>query len=386
MRIICYRRISSGSRISLRDPANTAKQIKEMTLKKLSLTLLTLSLCTTLSAAQMVIPASGSIPGAGDSLWQSDVTIHNVSAGVAPITLSFRTTGGEVATESLTLSPHQTLSIENVVESLFGQTSATGAIVIDADEFVLRKLAVTSQTYNLSERGRFGQDIPAIPGSSALSAGDTAVINGPVNPEESRFNFGLYTLEEASVEWVVIRQDGSIASSVIKSYDGLVQVQYNQGISTLLGASIESSDVVYARVLEGSAVFFGSIVDAATGDPAFVPAVATRENFEAQFLGVDLNEDGVIDLFDADHDGVLDAPVRLATHGFPNFFRIIVSDPEGNEVSLDLLDASNEVLLLEDGLVQWVPAGELRGSAGALRIVATDGFASSEFIIPVLFR
>lgn len=355
-------------------------------MKKLLLILGTILLSASLSASQIVIPAVGSISGAQGSQWQSDVTIHN--AGITPttVTLEFHDADGLVATEELTIFSRQTISTENVIGELFGLSEKNGALVITGDEFALRKLSVTSRTYNLSDEGEFGQDIPAWTSSSAVSVGDTAVINGPADPQATRFNFGLYAPVATEIDWILIREDGTSAVILTESYEAGTHAQYSQGIASFLGAENLANDVVYARIREGQAFVYGSIVENSTGDPSFVPSVSTRENFAAQLLGVDLDEDGVLDILDEDGDGILDGEVNVSTIGFPSFFRIVAVDPEGDEVQLELVDAANDIRLFDDGTVQWLPSSSLRGTAGVLKVLASDGFAETEFMIPVLFR
>lgn len=355
-------------------------------MRNITLAILSILVAASVSAAQLVIPAAGSGPGANDSLWQSDVTIHNVGTTTANLAITLHRTQGPTSAHTLSIAPRETVTLDDIVQKTFGIEIGSGAIVIDGDEFALRKLSVTSRTYNRSDAGEFGQDIPAWSLNQAASEGDTAVINGPVDSATARFNFGIYAIDDTKVDWMLVRRDGSTAATVPASYDAGTQIQYNQGIPLFLGVENENDDVIYARVREGRAFIYGSIVQNSTNDPSFVPFVATRENFAAQLLGVDLDEDGTIDIADANGDGVLDGEVPIQTLGYPNFFRIVVADPEGNEVELELIDASNDVRLLENGTVQWLPPGMFRGTSGALKVQASDGFATTQFLIPVIFQ
>ena len=355
-------------------------------MKRIAISILSLLLTASLSAAQLVIPAAGTLTGAAGSQWQSDVTIHNVGTTPTLISIEFHDGSGLVATESVLIGARRTVALENIVGDVFGLSNRQGALVITGEDYALRKLSVTSRTFNLSDEGEFGQDIPAWNATAAAETGDTAVLNGPVSPASARFNFGLYAPEETSIEWLLVREDGTTAATVTETYEAGTHVQYSPGIPSYLGGENLPNDVIYARILEGRAFIYGSIVENATGDPSFVPSIPTRENFTAQLLGVDLNEDGVVDIVDADGDGVLDGEVNISTLGYPSFFRVVVIDPEGNEITLELVDASNDVRLFTDGTVQWLPSSALRGTAGVLKVRASDGFAATDFLIPVLFR
>ncbi|MBW3671107.1 MAG: hypothetical protein KY432_05470 [Acidobacteria bacterium] len=355
-------------------------------MKRLVLSLLAVLTTISISAAQLVIPAAGAGEGANGSHWQSDLTIHNVGNTPAQITIEFHDGTGLVSEETFAIESRQTISLENIVEDVFGFSTKTGALVITGEEFALRKLSVTSRTFSRSEIGTFGQDIPSMTTSDAATTGDTAVLNGPLDSAATRFNFGLYAAEATQIDWILIRADGTTAATVSETYEPGTHVQYNGGINTFLDSENLPNDALYARIREGRAYIYGSVVENATNDPSFVPSIATRENFAAQLLGVDLNEDGELDIVDADGDGVLDGEVRISTLGYPNFFRIVAIDPEGHELELELVDASSDVRLLDNGTVQWVASGAQQGTAGALKVKASDGFAATEFLIPVLFR
>lgn len=361
-------------------------------MKRTLLTLLALAFGATLSAAQVIVPVAGAGAGANGSQWQSEITIHNVAFTAASLSLSFHDATGPLATHQLTVPAGATVTLPDIVVSTFGiipdGNTVTGAVVIESDEITLLKVAVSSRTFNSSESGEFGQDIPALRAAESTKAAETAVLTGPSETSGSRFNFGLYALEESEVQWVLVRASGEVAATVDRKYDGGIQVQYNGGIHNLLEVEPAPNDVIYARVFSGSILPYGSIVNNGTNDPSFVTAFRTRENFQAQLLGVDLNEDGEIDIFDANGDGILDAPVPVrASHGFPSYFRIIAADPEGQQVRLTLIDAPTDVRLFDDGItVRWFPAGSLSGTTGALSVSANDGFAETRFLIPVTFH
>lgn len=339
-------------------------------------------------AESLIIPAAGTGEGKLDSQWQTELTLHN--AGMEPITLTleFRDVNGLVGSTSIVVLARQTLSLQDVVRTEFGRDAATGALVISGEDLQLRKLAVSSRTFATSPAGEFGQDVPAFRTTHALIPGDTGVVAGPSSPATARFNFGLYAVEEASVEWVLLRADGTEASHVSREYAGGTQVQYVGGVETLFGVQPGGNDVVYARVRSGSLLLYGSIVNNATNDPTFVTFSRTRENFGPELIGLDLNEDGSPDILDLDGDGVLDRAISIATgYGFPAFFRVLVEDPEGSAVILTLGNMQSEASLIGDGrTIQWLPWSSRRGTSSALILHAFDGTDTVEFTIPVNFR
>lgn len=353
---------------------------------------LSLALVLTAAAAvaadvDLVIPAAGTGPGGFGSRWATEVTLHN--AGNDPITvhLRFHASNGEAGSHSVTLPGKSTQSLDDIVASAFGFTdSITGAITIDTEDVAAGKLAVTSRTYNVSEDGEFGQDIPAMQTSQALFAGDTGVINGPSNAEDNRFNFGVYALEKTTIQWRLLRRDGSLAATVDQTYQAGVQFQYSAAVAAFFNQTPESNDVVHAVLSSGRAFVYGSMVNNRTGDPTFIPAARTRENLPVLFLGVDLDEDGDLDIVDADRDGNLDAPVPVHTALFPSYFRVQARDPEGKSISFTLANSPGDARLIDDnGTIQVGDAGE-RGTTEILIVLVSDGLDVTELRIPLRYQ
>jgi hypothetical protein len=333
-----------------------------------------------------VVPVAGTGPGANGSMWQSELTLHNVSVKPIVVHLGFHDGSGLVSTADVEVAPRATVALDDVVHSQFGVVAGTGAITIDTDDAMRGKLVVTSFTINRSAGGDFGQDIPALDFDSALHEGDLGVIPGPSSVLDSRFNFGLFTTEETTIEWRLVRQDGSPRATVQLTYDAGVQIQYNGGVGTLFGASPADSDVVHAFVRSGSVFLYGSIVNQMTGDPSYVPGVRSRENFAPELLGIDIDRDGTVDIFDADHDGILDQTIDVAVANFPSYLRIIAVDAENDPVTLEILSDVGAHFVDDIGTFYFTPSGALKGTMGALMIRATDGRDFSDFTIPVRYR
>lgn len=342
------------------------------------------------ASPDLVIPAAAATEGAGGTKWITDVIMHNAGIVETPVTLRFQTSTGSQGQADALLPPRSTIVLRDIVRTIFGLQNVTGALQIDTDDFLAQKLAVTSRTYNIGSvggRGEYGQDIPALPVSGSLAQGDTGVITGPVDIGTTRFNFGLSASEDTTILWRLLRNTGVVAGEVERSYSAGTHTQHNNGVSALFSATPQHGDVIHAVIQEGRAYFYGSVINNITGDPSYVPAIRVRENVAVVILGVDLDEDGQADVLDADGNGVLDQPITLGTASFPNFFRIIAEDPEGQPLTYTLVNAPADATLVDNiGTVQWYPGGNLRGTSGSLTVRVLDGTDASELIIPVLFR
>ncbi|HVE71227.1 MAG TPA: hypothetical protein VNI54_07650 [Thermoanaerobaculia bacterium] len=339
------------------------------------------------SAATIIIPAAGTGPGASGSQWQSELTLHNAAPRAATISLTFHQGKNVLGPVSVTLQSRATESIADVVKSKFGVEAGTGAIALDVEDRAARSLAVTSRTFNTSSMGEFGQDIPAIDVVNAARAGELAALPGPSVADTNRFNFGVYAVDATNVTWEVVRANGTVAATKSATYAAGEHAQYGFGVSTFLATTPANNDTVIARVTSGKAIFYGSIVNA-TGDPTFVPGVRTREDVIINFLGLDLDEDGTVDVADANHDGVLDAPIKVFTSLYPDYFRIVAKGEFDETLSYTIVKspATKSDLLDENGLVRLIAAGDLKNTSGELQVKITTGTTEQIVTIPVEFQ
>jgi hypothetical protein len=339
------------------------------------------------SAATLVIPAAGTGPGANGSQWQSELTIHNAAPRPATLAVEFHQGKSVFGPVSVTLGARETESIADIVRTKFNVDGGSGALQITAEDRAARSLAVTSRTFNTSATGEFGQDIPAIDVVNAARAGELAALPAPSDAAANRFNFGVYAVDATSVTWEVVRANGTVAATKEAAYAAGEHVQYGFGVSSFLGATPADNDTVVARVTSGKAIFYGSIINA-TGDPTFVPGVRTREDVIINFLGVDLDEDGTVDIADANHDGVLDAPINVITSMFPDYFRVVAKGEFDESLTFEIVKspATKSDLLDADGLVRLIAAGDLKNTAGELQVKIKTGTSETIVTIPVEFE
>lgn len=339
------------------------------------------------SAATLVVPAAGTGPGASGSQWQSELTIHNAAPRAATLAIEYHQGKTVTGPVNVTLEARETLSIADIVKTKFNVEAGTGALELAIDDRSARAIAITSRTFNTSATGEFGQDIPAIDVTDAARAGEIAALPAPSVAATNRFNFGVYAVDATDVTWEVVRADGTVAATKTANYAAGEHVQYGFGVTTFLGATPENNDTVVARVTNGKAIFYGSSVNA-TGDPTFVPGVRAREDVIINFLGIDLDENGTVDIADADHDGVLDAPINVITSMFPDYFRVVAEGEFDEALTYEIVKspATKSDLLDANGLVRLVASGDLKNSAGELQLKISTGASETIVTIPVNFQ
>lgn len=336
-------------------------------------------------AATLVVPGAGTGPGANNSSWQSSLTLHSAAPRPITVSIAFHQGTSVLGPVSVTLAARETVTIADVVRTKFGLTAGTGALVLTVDDRNLRHLAVNSRTFNTAPEGEFGQDIPAVKVAEAAIAGDISAISGPSSVATSRFNFGLYAVTATTMKWELVRADGTLAGSVDASYAAGEHIQHSNGIASVFGVEARDNDTVHARLSAGSAIFFGSVINA-TGDPTYIEGVRTRDDILIAF-GVDDDENGTVDFTDADGDGRLDQTIDLFTGAFPNYFRIVATGEFGEAVTLAVVSATSDAQLIDaNGTLRTSPFEGLKGTTGEIVVQATVGGSTSLLTIPVRFR
>jgi hypothetical protein len=338
------------------------------------------------SAATIVVPAAGTGPGANSSQWQSELTLHSAAPRTVAVSIEFHQGTSVLGPVSVTLAAKETFSIADIAKTKFGLSAGTGALVLSVDDRDLRYLAVTSRTFNSAPGGaEFGQDIPAVKPDDASAAGQIAAINGPSSVSTTRFNFGLYALTATTLKWELVRSNGTVAASTTASYAAGEHAQFNSGVAAVFGAEAKDNDTITARISTGSAIFYGSVINA-TGDPTYVPGLPTRDDVLINF-GVDADENGSTELTDADGDGVLDQTVDLITGAFPNFFRVVAKGEFGEAVNLSIVSSPSDARFIDaNGTVQTGASDGLKGTTGEIVVKATLNGTESLLTIPVRYR
>lgn len=335
----------------------------------------------------LIVPVTGTLAGANGSQWQGELTIHNAATAPAFITLELHGGSGVLGATQVTVAARSTVTYENAITELFGLETGSGAILIDVADELEGRVAFTSRVMNRSASGEFGQDVPALGADETLRNGETGVIAGPARAGLSRFNFGIYAAEATSVTWRLLRATGELAAEIAVDYAAKTQVQYNGGVDALFDRVAQDGDVVHARITSGNALVYGSIVAESTGDPTFVPGFAVRENFAIEFLGIDLDEDGNIDIRDEDRDGVLDGSITLYTSHFPNYFRVYAESGDGHAIEYSVIEAPLDTQMIAPlGTVISYPGVGYKGETRTIVIRASDGFGSADLVIPVNIR
>src|SRR5205085_7278067 len=121
----------------------------------------------------------------------------------------------------------------------------------------------------------------------------------------------------------------------------------------------------------------------------FVPGIRTRNDINVFLNGIDLDENGTVDVLDANHDGVLDAPIDIYAALYPAYFRVLANGEFGENVTLEIVSITSPAgaaLLDGNGTIRVGAPGELKNKTGQLVLRATAEGSSTLFTVPIRFR
>ncbi|HEY0141519.1 MAG TPA: hypothetical protein VGF48_11535 [Thermoanaerobaculia bacterium] len=338
-------------------------------------------------ATTYVVPGVGAGPGANGSQWKTELKLH--ASGTQYINVAVRLHQGRFVTPDhhVRVEPSHTVSLDSELQHRLN-IAGTGALLLSADDKNSRRLSATARVYNVLPNGdELGQDVPVIPVDEAAMEGDMVIVAGPTSAARTRFNFGLFSVTASRVTWDLLRANGSAITSRTVTYTAGEHIQYNNGVETFFRASREDGDTIRAVVDSGKIFVYGSAIDR-SGDPTYIPGVRTREQFDLIFDGVDIDEDGTVDIPDANNDGVLDRPLEIVTSLFPASVKVIAHTEFGVPIrgGLALISSTSDAEFVDfQGTLMIGAAGDLKGKTGEIRIRAHADASNEVFIIPVKF-
>ena len=225
-----------------------------------------------------VVSASAHAGGAQGTSWVTDLVLHNTRNDDVKAWVFFLETGengsGAEPVE-LVVPAGQSVLLADVVLSSFGHASATGAIVVGAEQ----SLIVSSRTYNDSEDGTFGQYIPGTDRNQSLQAGVGARLIQLTEDGSFRSNIGVANVgsEPIDVAMALFSADGQYLTTRYLTVEPWSHEQLNAVFGTYApiadGYAVVESPTIGARWFT-----YASVVDNRSGDPVYVaPVEASSE-------------------------------------------------------------------------------------------------------------
>lgn len=136
---------------------------------RIVLAVLLLSSSAALAQQSWTVPGIVKSPGQNGTNYVSDLVLANPGSEEASVTLEFAPALDSLE-DAYTVGAGQSLTIRDVVATVFGVGQAAGALTVRSDE----PLVIRARTYNNAPSGTFGVALPVVPEERLLGAGEAA--------------------------------------------------------------------------------------------------------------------------------------------------------------------------------------------------------------------
>jgi hypothetical protein len=226
------------------------------------------------------IPVIGHVDGANGSKFRSDLFLFNSSDQPQPITLTAKRWDlpEAEAIVNLTLSPRESLMVQDVLPSLFGRTGIARLRYV-SNSYESSGVRVTSRLYTLDPSGgTFGLLMPPLNSFQSAGSGESLEILGPQGGRNFRTNLSLVELTAFA--------DGSSIPVRIEIFDdfGALLDRFETSVSVAGGVQLldifrtrglgDGPPAALIRVspLGGLVGAFATTLDNGTNDPTYHPA------------------------------------------------------------------------------------------------------------------
>jgi len=225
--------------------------------------------------ATLVFPSVGSVPGANDSFWRSDLTLHN--PWDQPMRLGLRYVSGSARLDrTVVLNPGRSMRWEDVVKTLFGAPDSRGVLWLHfrGDRGPVARV----KTYDVSRASSGTVDRPLGSADSATSGSglaDLVIVGLPGGDQSSRrINAGVVNVGRipATFRVTVRTRDGVQVGRAVE--EGLPEGEsaFINNVEVATGATIDDTATVHITMIAGTGVGYASVVST-EGYTQSIPAV-----------------------------------------------------------------------------------------------------------------
>jgi len=221
----------------------------------------------------VVIPVAMHGPGAGGTLWQTDVWLSNPWGDEKTVTLTYYPAdGGAVQSFTVSMAIYTVVEISDIVLTKFGLSDSKGLLMITTES--ASGVMAHARIYNTgNEAGEFGQFVPGfgqkhicrqayLPGLSGVDGNRTNI--GIANPLEhqSSANIGIKGGSNTALGGAAVTVPAKSTlqiNDIFTHFDIAPQANVRVNINTSTGGIY--NDEIYG---------YASVVRAGTGDAIFV--------------------------------------------------------------------------------------------------------------------
>ncbi|HEX7831196.1 MAG TPA: PKD domain-containing protein, partial [Thermoanaerobaculia bacterium] len=214
--------------------------------------------------------------GVGGTSWRTEITLFNAGTSGASVSLVYLPTGGgNVLSNSLFLSPKQSVTYANALLDVFGIANGAGAVTVEAASAgTVANLRLTSRTFTTGATGTYGQAVPEV-ASNELA--DTLYIAGIESTSAYRTNVGLVNRATSAVSAAIALIDATGNTLSTRTISLPANSFQQQPLGTWFpavdGQTHEHLTMRIIAASDASISGYASLVDNVTQDPIYIQAV-----------------------------------------------------------------------------------------------------------------
>ena len=228
------------------------------------------------SAQILYIPAAANAEGVNETRWRTDLELKAEGGEAATFTVVLLESGqnnSDPLSLDGTIGPEQCVRLANVLETGFAFTG-TGALRITVTN---GRILATSRTFNDDPNGTYGQTVPAVAESEAISFGSHVTLiqlSRSSDPEAGfRTNIGAVNVVDRTVrvEIELFLADGSFLGTISGNLRPFEYRQFNDVFEKVGADDVgDGYAVVRTTTEDGRFIAYASVVDNGSGDPVFL--------------------------------------------------------------------------------------------------------------------
>ena len=224
---------------------------------------------------RLVFPSVGSLPGANQTYWRSDLVLHNPMKQQMPLALRY-VTGDLKIDRRFTLAGGRSIRWEDIVRTLFGAPESRGVLWIEYRGE--RGPVARVRTYDAAHDAKASLESPLTMRDAATAgadAPDLTLVGIPGGGQQlRRINLGVVNVGAipATFRITVHTRDGARIGRKVEL--GLPEDEsfLLNDAETELGVALDENATVHVELIAGTCIAYASVVGVG-GDNQFIPAV-----------------------------------------------------------------------------------------------------------------
>lgn len=226
----------------------------------------------------LYIATAAHLPGYQGTQWRTDLEVHNYGLDSATFEVHLLRRDQDNSDPqklTLTLSARRAIRYVDVLQGFFSFSGAAALRIVPVNGVII----ATSRTYNQTQRGTYGQYVPAVRRGTAIPSGSTARIiqlsHDPTLQSGFRTNLGLVNASPVNitVDALVYSAAGALIGGKTYELKPFEFRQIDKVFEQVTSSAVDDGYISLSTTTSGARFFaYASVVDNVTGDPVFQPA------------------------------------------------------------------------------------------------------------------